>query len=111
VVQRKKLGFEELGDLQHYARKQCRALYLCRQAATASKHWSVDKHRDPTVQVVVTGETAWTIYFVDEENKVPADQVFMAARDFWDQFIRENGVAKALDDRDVGEAVLARAGP
>jgi hypothetical protein len=101
VERRQRLGFDELSDLQHHVRTQSRALHLCRQAATASKHWIVDKHADPTVQVVVTGETGWTIYFVDKGVKIPARDVFIAARDFWDQFIRENDIPKTLNDRDA----------
>lgn len=101
VEQREILGFQKLSDLQTYAREHCRALYLCRYAATASKHWVVDKHADPTIQTIVTGETGWTIYFVDSGKKIPADQVFIAARDFWTGFIRDNNIAKTLDDRDV----------
>jgi hypothetical protein len=37
--QRAKLNFRNLADLQEHVRENCRALYLCRQAATASKHW------------------------------------------------------------------------
>jgi hypothetical protein len=96
--QRQKLGFGTLPKLQDHARTQCRALYLCRYSATASKHWRVDNNPDPTVQVVVAHEDGWVIYFVDDGKKIPAEQVFEAARDFWDAFIRANGIAKALDD-------------
>lgn len=78
-----KLGFKKLADLKTHVTKQCRQLHLCRQAATASKHWSVERYADPTVQTIVTAETGWTIYFVDNGKKIPADQVFIAARDFW----------------------------
>lgn len=57
-------------------------------------HWPA-----PAVQVIVTHEDGWTIYFVDDGKRTPAAQVFMAARDFWDQFIRQNGIGKAIDDR------------
>ena len=99
--QRKKLGFEKLVDLQTHVRAKCRALHLCRQAATASKHWSVEKHADPTVQVIVTGETGWTIYFVDGEKKIQADHVFADARDFWTAFIRDNDIPKTLDEDEI----------
>ena len=36
--QRKRFGFKDIQDLQEHARKSCRALHLCRYAATASKH-------------------------------------------------------------------------
>ncbi|MBR1332828.1 hypothetical protein [Bradyrhizobium ottawaense] len=99
--QREKLGFKKLGDLQTYVRKHCRELHLCRQAATASKHWTVEQHPDPDVQVVVTGETGWTIYFVDQGKKIPADNVFEMALSFWIEFIYSHGIAKALDDADA----------
>jgi hypothetical protein len=49
----------------------------------------------------VTHDDGWTIYFVDDGRKTPAEQVYTAARDFWDQFIRANGIARTLDDRDA----------
>jgi hypothetical protein len=104
VEQRQQLGFDKLVDLQTFVRKQCRALHLCRQSATASKHWCVERHADPTVQTIVTGETGWTIYFKDGEKKIPVDQVFIAARDFWFAFIRHNEIDKALDRRALDEA-------
>ena len=97
-------GLINLSYLQHFVRKECRALHLCRQSATASKHWCVEQHADPTVQTIVTGETGWTIYFKDGETKIPADQVFIAARDFWFAFIRHNEIDKALDRRALDEA-------
>jgi hypothetical protein len=90
VAQRQMLGFKDLRDLQAHVMGQCRPLHLCRQAATASKHWIVEVRADPGVRTVVTGETGWTIYFVDMGKKIPADQVFIAARDFWYGFINEN---------------------
>jgi hypothetical protein len=96
--QHKKFGFKTLSDLQNYARNKCRELHLCRQAATASKHWTVAQHPDPNVQVIVTGETGWTIYFVDQGKKIPADQVFEMALSFWNEFIYSHGIGKALDD-------------
>jgi hypothetical protein len=98
--QRKKLGFKKLAKLQEHAKEQCRALYLCRYAATASKHWAVESNPDPTINVVVAHENGWTIFFVDQGKKITAQQVFEAARDFWHQFIRENDISKALDARE-----------
>lgn len=99
--QRKKFGFKTLADLQNHARHNCRELHLCRQAATASKHWTVHQHPDRDVQVVVTGEPGWTIYFVDQGKEIPADQVFEMALSFWNEFIYAHGIAKALDDADT----------
>jgi hypothetical protein len=98
--QRQKLNFEKVIDLQNHARRNCRALHLCRQAATASKHWVVDDYYDPDVQVVVAhdGTTGWIAYFVDRGQEQPADYVFDMAYAFWNSFIRDHGVAIALDD-------------
>ena len=94
LEQRHKLGFGGLGDLQKYVRENCRALYLCRQAATASKHWAVNSHPDPDVEVVVWhNETGWTIHFVDGGQEQPADVVFESALAFWTEFIRGQGIA------------------
>jgi hypothetical protein len=99
LEQRRKLGFKTLARLQDHAKKQCRALYLCRYAATASKHWLVAINPDPTVQIVVAHEGGWTIYFVDNGKRTPAEQVFVSARSFWDEFIRKNDIAKAMDEK------------
>jgi hypothetical protein len=93
--QRQMLNLKSLGELQSRARKECRALYLCRHVATASKHWSVKNHRDPTIKAVVEcGEEGWTGYFHDGPTKTPADQVLNAALEFWTQFIYRNGIAE-----------------
>jgi hypothetical protein len=74
--QRQTLNLESLDELQCRARKQCRALYLCRHVATASKHWSVKKHPDPTIKAVVEcSEAGWAGYFFDGSTKTPANQV------------------------------------
>jgi hypothetical protein len=95
--QRAKLNFRNLADLQEHVRENCRALYLCRQAATASKHWIVNKYADPKVQVIVTGESGWTIYFVDDDKEIPADQVFDEALAFWTGFIYGNHIARSVE--------------
>lgn len=52
-AQRAKLCINSRQDMQTIARK-CRALHLCEQAATASKHWAVfDKYRDPKVSTII----------------------------------------------------------
>jgi hypothetical protein len=71
-AQRRRLGFGTLGALQAHARSNCQALHLCRQTATASKHWRVDKHHDPKVGVMVTcaDYVGWTVYFVHDGSKI-----------------------------------------
>jgi hypothetical protein len=92
-VQRSKFGFKELADMQKLVREKCRALYLIRHAATASKHWIVSKHADPTVEVFVTGEGGWNAYFMDDGIKKDAYVVFCDAREFWYHFINDNQIA------------------
>jgi hypothetical protein len=108
-TQRQKFEFKKLADLQNYVRRECRVLHLCRQAATASKHWVVEKHADPTVKTVVSGERGWTIYFEDNGKKIAADQVFIEARNFWDKFIRDNGIPKPTDDEMEALSVILNA--
>jgi hypothetical protein len=93
-VHRSTFGFNKPADLQDHARANCRALHLCRYAATASKHWEVTNHPDPTIQIVVTGETGWTIYFIDSGKRIAAEQVFDEALHFWTGFIYQNQIAK-----------------
>jgi hypothetical protein len=92
--QRKKLGFKDIKALQEHARTNCRALYLCGHAATASKHWKVTQHHDPNVQTVVTRENGWRVIFVDDNKRTAADQVFVEALHFWAQFIYAHDIAK-----------------
>jgi predicted acetyltransferase len=98
--QKKKLGFSKLSDLQNYARSNCRALYLCRYAATASKHWEVKEHPDSTVQIVVAAEEDWAVYFIDAKGRgrVAADQIFDEALHFWTHLIYSNKIAFGPDD-------------
>ncbi len=103
--QHRKLGFTKLGDLHEHVRENCRALHLCRFAATASKHWVVEKHADPDVHVFVGhDEVGWTVYFEDHGKRTPADQVFEGARDFWNEFIRDHGIGTALDKKGLSDA-------
>jgi hypothetical protein len=56
-AQRVALNVDTLGALQAVARK-CRALHICRQVATASKHWRVTQYPDPDVAVIVTADAS-----------------------------------------------------
>jgi hypothetical protein len=94
--QRERFGFKDTGDLQKHVCTNCRALYLCRYAATASKHWQVTIYPDPKVQTVVTAEKGWGIYFVDDNKRIAADQVFDEAFHFWTQFIYSNEIPKNI---------------
>ena len=93
--QRRAVGVKTLGDLQTHARNSCRALYLCRYAATASKHSEVNSHPDPKVNVVVScDDSGWAAHFVDDGKTRPADQVFAEALEFWTGFIYQNRIGK-----------------
>jgi hypothetical protein len=114
--QKSNLQIASLPDLQARAR-ECRALRLCRQAATASKHWEITNFPDPNVAVIVTAtpmdtgavssrfrlytEASWYLYFVDGTVILSAEDVFDDALTFWTQFIYPNGIAK--DDEAVAE--------
>jgi hypothetical protein len=114
-AQRDSLKIQKLQDLQEYARANCRALYLCRQSATASKHWEISRYPDPDVAVVVTclpypnlpspqqvafppGVTLravphWQIYFADGSIKLEAYDVFEEALGFWTSYIYQNKIS------------------
>jgi hypothetical protein len=108
--QRAETKVRSVGGMGNYAREHCRALYLCRHAATASKHWIVTKHPDasvgvvvtanpiqppgePTVELHMTEDEAWYTYFVDGEKPIDAGQVFDEALHFWTGFIYQRGIA------------------
>jgi hypothetical protein len=101
--QRKRLGFKDIKALQEHARTNCRALYLCRHAATASKHWEVRQHSDPNVRTVVAQENGWRVFFVDDNKRTAADQVFAEALDFWTNFIYGNHIANWERDESLDE--------
>jgi hypothetical protein len=98
--QREAFGFTKVRDLQDYVRGKCRALHLCRYAATASKHWEVSSHPDPSVKVIVECDDndGWAAHFFDDEKKIRAEQVFGEAIGFWTEFIYQNRIAKSPDD-------------
>jgi hypothetical protein len=112
TAQRDKLNIQTIQDMWAHAR-ECRALYLCRLAATASKHWEITNYPDPRVKIVVTanaigGEPVkmpplqiaadWHLYFVDGDEVEPAENVFSDALCFWTQYIYGNGIAKEEPD-------------
>jgi hypothetical protein len=90
--QRKKLSIRKLRDLQDEARR-CRALHMCRQLATGSKHWKVSEYPDPDLKVVVAATPEWRIFLEDGGTQHDAIQIFEQARDFWTSFIHQNFIA------------------
>lgn len=98
--------------LQNKARDECRAIHLCRQIATASKHREVGLFPDPKVETIVsaaptlpglrvsstaeiftTTATAWKIKIRDDGVEKDAVAVFEQAADYWCQLIYGHGVA------------------
>jgi hypothetical protein len=101
---RSKLKIRSRKDMQAVAR-ECRALHLCEQAATASKHWAVfEEYRDPKVSTIVAIAPArklpddiyrppkFDILFKDGDKLIEAETVFDEALDFWTQFIYQNKI-------------------
>ena len=105
-AQRDKMNIHSVRKMQDYARKQSRALHLCRQVATASKHWHVQQHPDPNVKIIVSVQSsltvsAWNkikvsggIYFDDNGKIQSAEKVFSAALNFWTEFIYGGKIAE-----------------
>jgi predicted RNA-binding protein YlxR (DUF448 family) len=86
---------------------QCRALHLCRQVATASKHRTVDKYPDPSVSAGVNVRPApqtegrvgtwkpfadWEIVITDGTTTRLAVDVLEEARAYWYRFIPKLGL-------------------
>lgn len=97
-AQRIATGLHSLGDLQDHARTE-RALYLCQQIATSSKHAIMRNHSDDLVDVAVSavGETeaeiTWLFRITDANTKREAVEVFELAHAFWTTFIYGNRIA------------------
>jgi hypothetical protein len=104
-----KFNIHSRKQMQDYARTQCRALHLCRQVATASKHYTVDKFPDPNVEITVTLNSipepeptpfkvhvapGCFVYFFDGDHKREAEDVVDEALRFWTEFIYGNAIAK-----------------
>jgi hypothetical protein len=93
--QRRQFGISKLSDLQKMAREQCRALHLCRQIATASKHRVVKmKHYDDSVSTRIDFDRTdayqwpkWGLMIIDGDKSYPAIAVFEEARLYWYKFL------------------------
>ena len=106
LSKKKRLSLNNLGDLQRLCRNQCRALYLCRQIATASKHWEVRDYADPSVQAKMDADVRrfsagdpvgtplstwrWNLIIHDGAQTFNAIQVFDDAQYFWGQFMMKH---------------------
>lgn len=103
-------------EMQDRASRECPAIRMFYQTATASKHWVVSRYPDPEVAVVVTAnaisladeprsapsrdpvkllptQTNWCIFFFDGQQKYDAEFVFDLALEWWSQFIHGNNIA------------------
>jgi hypothetical protein len=83
-----------LAGLQKLAREQCRALHLCRQIATASKHRVVRMHYDHSVSTRIDFDRTdayqwpkWGLMIIDGDKSYPAIGVFEEARLYWYKFL------------------------
>jgi hypothetical protein len=92
--QRRQFGISTFTDLQTLAREQCRALHLCRQIATASKHRVVRVRYDDSVSTRVDFNRAdaphwpkWGLVIIDGDKSYPAIDVFEEARLYWYKFL------------------------
>lgn len=95
------------GALQAKARTECRAVYICRQIATASKHSAVTTFFDPNIVTATSapGDTAadgtpnfivagaWALKVIDGGETMLALTVFDSALAYWTKFIQEHRVA------------------
>lgn len=98
-----------LTEFQNLARKQCPALHLCRQIATASKHRTVRIHADRAVGTAVSVEPVpqseeqtgtwergiWEIVITDGATTHRAVDVLEEARVYWYGFLSDLGL---IDD-------------
>ena len=96
--QRDELKIHSVEEMREHARKQCRALHLCRQVATASKHWRVERYPDSKVKAITTANS---IFPVSEtipatETQPPTIQLFVERGCFL--YFDDGGEVKAAED-------------
>jgi hypothetical protein len=93
IEQREKLKVRDLSEFQEMARREY-ALHVCRQIATASKHWEISNHADAAVGVSVTASSEWGLYIIDGDKRYDAVQLFDETYTFWTQLIYQNAIAR-----------------
>lgn len=107
-AQRRTAGFNAFADLQAFGRNSCRAVFLCRQVATASKHRVVSTHfarevdatvsASDTLNMISTSELLacdlpdHTPKFIDGTRRIPAASVFREVHGFWGEFMDRHGI-------------------
>ena len=98
LAQRSHHRVRSQSEFQKLARDQCRALHLCRQVATASKHRTVDKYPDPSVSAGVNVRPGcqticeWEIVITDGTTTRLAVDVLEEAKAYWYRFIPKLGL-------------------
>ncbi len=113
--QKEAVGVSNRGELQKKARDGCRAIYYCRQIATASKHFAVDDYPDPNIQAYVSaspkvtvsdsGESeiyaAWALKIMDGQERVQAVEQFEIALGYWTDLVEKYGITKIISKASV----------
>jgi hypothetical protein len=84
------------GDFQDFVRKDSRALYLCYQVATGSKHCLMtNKNTDPTISAVITDGEGYEYgnpVIVEGDTQHLADKVFNDALVWFETFLLKNNI-------------------
>lgn len=108
--QRAALDVEKLIDLQNLARRQCRALHLCRQVATASKHRVITAYPDTNVNTAVSAKSmpppkaakgmisvippVWRVKIIDGNVQTDAIDVLTSASSYLTEMIYGHQIAQ-----------------
>lgn len=97
--QRRQFGISTSAALKNLACEQCRALHLCRQIATASKHRVVKVHYDDSISTKIDLDRTdrdhwpkWGLVIIDGDKSYPAIDVFEEARMYWYKFLCKLGL-------------------
>src|SRR5258707_7022393 len=89
--QREALNIHTLAQMQERA-LGTRPLHVLRQVATASKHWTISRRPDHSVEAVVAADPEWRIWFEDDQGELAASTAFDLALSFWTEFIYQNAI-------------------
>jgi hypothetical protein len=95
--QRDALNIHSLAQMQQRVLGS-RPLYVFRQVATASKHWTISRTPDHSVKAVVAADPEWRIWFEDDKGELPASTAFELALAFWTEFIYQNAICRDLPE-------------
>ena len=79
-------------EFQHYVRENCRALRLCYQIATGSKHCLMERKPDSTISAVISDGEGYDYgnpIIVEGDTHHMADKVFHEALSWFEVFLRD----------------------